>query len=82
MVDRGSLGAKHLDSPKSAILISAVAVVSSISMFSSFRSRCTTPGPYPQRVQIANRTFVNYPGQSEPRWSPTKNETIQNDTRM
>ena len=43
IVASGSFGAKHLDSPKSAILIWTVSAESMISMFSNFRSRCTIP---------------------------------------
>lgn len=43
MVDSTVPGAKNLDRPKSAILMADLSVLSTISMFSSFRSRCTMP---------------------------------------
>ncbi len=43
IVANGSFGAKHLDSPKSAIFICGCSVESTMSMFSSFRSRWTMP---------------------------------------
>lgn len=43
MVDSTVPGAKNLDKPKSAILMADLSVLSTISMFSSLRSRCTIP---------------------------------------
>ena len=43
MVDSTVPGAKNLDRPKSAILIADLSVLSTISMFSNLRSRCTMP---------------------------------------
>ena len=56
MVDSTVPGAKNLERPKSAILMGDLSVLSTISMFSSFKSRCTMPALH--ELTYVTNTFI------------------------